>query len=297
MPLSKQDVLDTLADPVLARMDFWVAGLHVSGRQFGWVRTLIEDDDIVVVEGTVNNAYYNSANNTLTTQGINPPADLDARALLLHECTHALIDMEKLSISRVSNEVACYIVQHTYILLSNPRWTVAPNNAPWFNFYTDIAKFVRDHKLDTPAGLGVSLSEIQLALLRPKLNNLNIYQHLSLHDMSLSNGVPLKPRSLTPPEPIYVRYQITANETMPEASDDYILDLLKRRYAASDVAGYGGRLRELELVFREFKSPRAKALHARLEKRVPGDAISTFFHDNLSSSARVRLLGILKSRF
>ncbi len=297
MPLSKQDVLAMLADPVLARMDFSAAGLRISGRQFGWVRTLVEDEDIVVVEGTVGNAYYNSGNNTLTTQNANSPPDLDARALLLHECVHALIDMEKLRISRLSNEVVCYVVQHAYMLLSNPRWTVQPNsNVPWFNFYTDIAAFVRTHKLDKPDGFGATIADADLAPLRPQLNNLNIYQHLKDHDMSLSNGVLTKPRPLASHPPT-APYRIAQNETMPEASDDYIVDVLKKRYAASDVAGYGGRLRELELVFREQRPQRARTRHGRLQSRMAGDPMSQFFHDHLSTSARVRLVAILKNRF
>src|SRR6202011_5216793 len=109
------------------------------------------------VEATVSNAYYNAQTNILTTQNATPPPDFDDRALLLHECTHAIVDVEKDDITQLTNEVAAYLAQHTYLLLANPNYKVPPNNVPWFNFFNDVVALVKKFKLHQPAGRGAML--------------------------------------------------------------------------------------------------------------------------------------------
>jgi hypothetical protein len=95
VPLTKQDVVDTLNSYFVSQMNFRIERVHVSPQNYDEVRVLIEDGDIPVVEGTASNAYYNPHTNILTTQNASPPADIDGRALLLHECTHAIVDVKK----------------------------------------------------------------------------------------------------------------------------------------------------------------------------------------------------------
>jgi hypothetical protein len=190
MALTKKDVLDTLADPVIRRMNFWVGNVHVSGDAYDDIRDLIDDESIQVIEGTnPDNAYYNGRDDTLTTQNVNPPADLDARALLLHECTHALVDQAEIEVTRLTGETAAYLAQHTYMLLSNPRWTVAPNNKPWQTFFEDVVALVKKFKLDKPEGFGARIWWHDYEPLLDELHKLNIYQSLQDDEPAWSDGI------------------------------------------------------------------------------------------------------------
>ena len=95
-------------------------------------------------------AYYNSDSDTLTTLGGNPPLSLDQRALLLHECTHALIDVttSDLNVTRHIDELASYIAQFVY-REDLPDLLSGSNNAPWFKFYSDVFALVTRHNLNT----------------------------------------------------------------------------------------------------------------------------------------------------
>ena len=97
-------------------------------------------------------------------------------------------------------------------------------------------------------------------------------------------------------EPISAKYHSAERETYPEPSNDYLADLLGRRYAKDDVAGYGGRVRELEDVFRHLSKGKAIGLYLRLVARVSGDKISMSFHDHLSTITRTKMLAIVRSR-
>jgi hypothetical protein len=125
MSLTLGDVLDTLNDDVTLCMYFWVGSIYISGIGYRMVRDNIYDGNIMVVEGEPNQnlAFYDADKDVLTTQAGTSPADLDQRALLLHECTHALIDVSNLpNVTRHLDELAAYIAQHVYLLRSNPHW-------------------------------------------------------------------------------------------------------------------------------------------------------------------------------
>lgn len=76
--------------------------------------------------------------------------------------------------------------------------------------------------------------------------------------------------------------------------DDTLLPILRKRYAADDVAGFGGRVRQLESIFRGLDQLAAKALLDRLTLRRPADQVSVYFHDHLSTATRLSLLSILR---
>ena len=97
-------------------------------------------------------------------------------------------------------------------------------------------------------------------------------------------------------EAIPETYRVSQHDTLAPVSDDYMIGLLKRRFRADDVAGYGGRLREVESVFRTMGTAQAVPLYTRLTLRRPGDKLAQYFHDDLSTAARQSLLGILRTR-
>jgi hypothetical protein len=75
------------------------------------------------VEGDAkqNLAFYDNVTDSLTTQSGNSPANLDQRAQLLHECTHALIDVLNIpTVTRYIDELGAYIAQIVYSVRSDP---------------------------------------------------------------------------------------------------------------------------------------------------------------------------------
>jgi hypothetical protein len=298
MALTKADVLNTLSDPVLSRMNFWVGAVHLSQHEFGIIREHILHDNIKVVEGTNSWGQYSSANDTLTTQNVSPPPDLDARGLLLHECSHAVVDVFDLHVFRLTDEAAAYIAQHTYLLLSNPAWVVGSNNAPWFKFFQDVVALVKKFKLHLPAGYGARVPEKEIEILRTQMPVLpgDLYKDVKADDPTGADGLRNPYLFTDDPVETSTRTSGVAHETYPDPSDGYLADLLGRRYAKTDVAGYGGRVKELESVFRRVSQPKAINLYVRLSSRLPGDKVSMYFHDHLSTKTRTRMLEILKSK-
>ena len=71
MPLTEDDVHVALSDPVLQRLDFRVAGIHVSGEAYAKINELIEDEQILVVPGTDPlRGEYDPGTDTMTTRGL-----------------------------------------------------------------------------------------------------------------------------------------------------------------------------------------------------------------------------------
>ena len=89
-----------------------------------------------------------------------------------------------------------------------------------------------------------------------------------------------------PPSPTFIRV------ASPDAA---LLPLLEKRFAANDVAGFGGRVRQLEQIFRGLDQLQARQLLDRLNFRRNGDQVSMYFHDHLSTATRIQLLNILRS--
>ena len=150
MALDKYDVLGALSDPFVQRIDFFVESLHVRGAAYQTISDLIKGEQILVVEGTnPNGARYIPQTDTLETQNVKPPADLLNRSLLIHECTHAIKDMERVTITALSNEAAAYLAQGTYLLLSNPNQSFPPG---WG--HVEVAfRLARKFELDKASGI------------------------------------------------------------------------------------------------------------------------------------------------
>lgn len=301
MPLTEGDVLNTLGDSVALGMDFWVGPVHISGKSYGTIRDHIRLGNILVVSGTQGLAYYDQKTDILTTQAGNSPPDLDQRALLLHECIHALIDVFTygIKVTRHIDELSSYIAQHVYMVRSNPAWVVSPNNMPWFTFYLSIYLLIKRFRLDTFAGNGSRIGEdvlepfrVQLAAL-PGVN----YGNYQKDDPTGADGLLKNNPFLNEPyEETSMRSTTTAQESYPDPSDDFLIRTLQEQYAASDVAGYGKRLRSLRSDFARCSLGRAKELSLRLVTRRRGDRVSELFQDRLSTAGRAILLRVLRNR-
>jgi hypothetical protein len=301
MPLNEGDVFNTLSDSVTLSMDFRVGSVHISGEAYGVIRDHIRAGNILVVPGSSNLAFYDSKTDILTTQAGSSPANLDQRAQLLHECTHALIDVFTygIKVSRHTDELASYLAQFVYTLRSKPTWAVGPNNPPWFTFYTNVVALIKRFHLDTAAGNGSMIAGADLEPLRVQLAALPgvNYGEYKKDDPTGADGLIRNHPFLDDVhEEITVRYAITSHETYPDPSDDYLIRTLQEQYAASDVAGYGKRLRSLRRDFALCSLGRARELSLRLIARRRGDRVSELFHDRLSTAGRAILLRVLRKR-
>jgi hypothetical protein len=109
-------------------------------------------------------------------------------------------------------------------------------------------------------------------------------------------GHKMMPVSLKSHEDATFRYQVTQQEPRPPLTDDVLLRILRPRYAAHDVRGYGGRVKLLEEVLGRTNPAEASPLFTRLSVRRPDDRVSQFFHQNLSTMTRNNILKILQGR-
>lgn len=300
MPLDEGDVLNILNEPVVKGMDFWVGPVHISGNSYGVVRDNIRADNILVVGGSQNLAFYDSQTNILTTQAVNPPPDLGQRALLLHECTHALIDVfdYDVKVTRHIDELSAYLAQWVYTMRSDPSTSVGPNNPPWYAFFQGVFTLIKNIHLDTVAGNGTHIGLDTLEPLRVQLAALPGVNYGSFRKDSPTgaDGLTKTNPLVFPQEETSTRSSTTSREAYPDRSDDSLIRMLQEHYDASDVAGYGARLKALRREFALCSLGRARELSARLATRRRGDRLSELFHDRLSTAGRALLLKVLRDR-
>ena len=128
MPITERDVLDVLNDPALQNIHFSISNeIFVSPYQYNKVADYIASGAIHVEPGTNKYAEYINKSDTLRTQkGELTPGDFERRAVLLHECTHAIIDMDRVKVRRLVGEAAGYLAQFTYLSLVDPSRPMPP---------------------------------------------------------------------------------------------------------------------------------------------------------------------------
>ena len=167
MPLTITEVLETLEDPVALGIDFYADKIHVNGEYLSRVHERILVGDILVTGGTSDLAFYDPPTDVLLTQKKAPPADDGDRALILHECVHAMIDITdpKGTVTRHMGELAAYLTQTAYSVRKYPTAN-RTGTAAWDKFWGDLYATVRAHKLDTKKGNGARIPDATLENLR-----------------------------------------------------------------------------------------------------------------------------------
>jgi hypothetical protein len=296
LPLTEGDVLDTQSDPVALGIEIYVDNIHVKGEYLTTVRDHIRAGNILVQGGTDDLAHYFPNTDILLTQQKSPPADDSDRALLLHECVHAMIDIYYPggNVTRHMGELASYLTQTTYSVRKDPSAN-RDGIAGWDKFWGDLFRTVRAHRLDTSAGNGVKIPSKTLEDLRLELVALPDvdYGNYSKEAKGVSDGLIRMNIFLSTDEPVSMRSSSTSKEAYLDPDDDYLIRTLMEAYASTDVRGYGNRLRRLRRDFLYCSLHRAVVLRMRLSLRKRGDRLSEMFHDRLSHGGRAFLLRVL----
>ena len=299
MPLTEGDVLDTLSDSVALGIEFYVDKIHIKGEYLTTVRDHIRAGNILVKGGTQDLAFYDQVTDVLLTQKKSPPANDSDRALLLHECVHAMIDVYDPdgAVTRHMGELAAYLTQTTYSVRRNPS-SNRNGTAPWDKFWGDLYATVRANKLDTSAGNGVRIPSATLENLRRQLAALPFvnYGKFAKEATGVSDGLIRRNLFLSSDEPVSMRSSSVSHEAYVDPSDDYLIRTLMDAYASTDVRGYGSRLRRLRGDFLYCSLSRAHELQKRFSVRKRGDRLSELFHDRLSHGGRAILLRVLALR-
>jgi hypothetical protein len=106
--------------------------------------------------------------------------------------------------------------------------------------------------------------------------------------------MPIRVKSVADPPAVPVR--ISAQEDPAKVPDYYVHELLQKRFAASDVAGYKKRIQDLQLAFRQIEPDRARKYLTRFAERRAGDQTALYFHIHLAGYERQALLTTLQAR-
>ena len=272
MALKEIDVLKALSDPLLQRMNFFVDSVHVRGTAYQTIFDLIKDEQILVVEGkNPNRATYDPRTDTLETQNVNPPADLFNRSILIHECTHAIKDMEHVTITQLGNEAAAYTAQATYLLLSNSK----PLIPPGFGVVNTALALARKFRLDTDPGMGVRIPYDDIVPLVRRINSHPSYAaHRGL--LSTANGISPKGPKESPklnlpasPEPSAIKAQDHAMNAYRVPSD-VLFDFNKHDIKRNAEKALGDAVAYIE----QFMGPGARIYITGHTDSIGGDGAS-----------------------
>jgi hypothetical protein len=128
---AKGNIVDFLKDASTQRMkDFSFAGIGFSPKVFPVLAGIIDDDKISVEFDSKlsGQAAYDYASNTLVV-GFTKPETLTRKALLVHECTHAIYDCVRQNMNVQTSESIAYIAQCMYARLHAPAGSPRLQNA------------------------------------------------------------------------------------------------------------------------------------------------------------------------
>jgi hypothetical protein len=126
--LATRLALGVVADAPVSRMKpFSVSGVLFSPLKLREVAEKIKSGTINVKHDAtlVDKASYGYNTNTLRL-GFTSAQSIDSKALIIHEATHAALDMQKVTMQEGALESVCYLVQSQYWALMNvsplKRW-------------------------------------------------------------------------------------------------------------------------------------------------------------------------------
>lgn len=175
---AKLRVLAVLSDPVMKRMLFSTGtSLWIQPWDYEAIALAIQSGKITVKANLSfgTNAVYHGSTNVIE---INPNSASDG--LIVHEATHAIIDMRKRTLTLAENEGASYIAQHLYELLKTGTihrnvvsWAGHPD---WLSPWSWQGIFDESARLARIAKGSPYLSEGELEALFSYINGANFYR-------------------------------------------------------------------------------------------------------------------------
>lgn len=299
MGYTRQDVIDTLNDPLVRRIDFHVGKTHVDAEGYLTILDMVETGVIEVVEGDRNYAEYIPKLNRLRTQGGRSPAGVEQRATLLHESTHAIVDLRGYAATRLDDEVAGYLAHLTYALLSIPDLPDPPIGGLLNNLMRQGFALVRRYKLHLAEGAGARIAPQDIRDFGRMINALPLYRDIAPEEMTFVDGVvpdirkhAIRLRVPQEPEEVSTRYSYSAKENYPMPGDEWLAAFLAGKDNGKRVTRAAIAL-ELGRIFRGSDAQAARDLHGRLSARVADDPVSQAFWENIDAKTRKALLPLL----
>jgi hypothetical protein len=192
MPITKIDVLQVLDDPILRAIRFSVGPIQVNAVEYDKVSDYIESGAIDVVPTTKNYSMYRPQEDTLYTRDGNPPLDELRRSNLLHECTHAITDINQYDVTRLADEVAAYLAQLTYFMILTEFSAAEPPIGPALNNMTRLTmQLVDKYKLGRPRGYGAIIDQGDIADLGRLIYAIPDYHFKNPDEKLAADGVSL----------------------------------------------------------------------------------------------------------
>ena len=307
MPITKEDVLQVLDDPKLHSIRFSVGPIQVNSIEYDKVSDYIEAGAIDVVPGKATSSKYIPQRDTLITRNGNPPLDENVRSNLLHECTHAISDINRYDVTRLTDEAAAYIAQLTYALLLRPSLPEPPIGLPLDNMMRQSMHLVNKYELGSPGGYGAMIDQRDVADLARAVYAIPDYHDIDPDAKLTANGVALSDKQS---EEFYRRQvERLMNQDTSEAdaplkaqyasyedyvtSDDELLILFNSYRRGAD-AQKKTALQKLLRIFLTIDNRAALQLLQRLSALRKNDIVSERFQSGLPASERMTLLAALR---
>ncbi|MCW5746527.1 MAG: hypothetical protein KIT36_10050 [Alphaproteobacteria bacterium] len=314
MPIEKADVLAVLGDPMLRRIHFSVGPINVNSSEYDKVADYIGADAIQVKPGRSSVAIYLPQINTLRTRRGEPPLGLDARTNLVHECTHAISDINKCNVTRMTDEAAAYLAQIAYLLLLDPSITEPPIGLPIDNMSRLCMKLIDKYRIGRTEGLGAMISHDDVADLARLVHAIPDYANIRENEKLAADGVSLSDDEAQEFYRLQLSRFMSQNMSRMDAEDvaqmlttkvrgvayeNYVTwdpELLE--LAASYVRGGAAQKRatqqKLLRIFLTIDQSSATRLLRRLSPPSKGDALSERFNSGFPLPARTALLSALQ---
>jgi hypothetical protein len=114
--VARNIILSVLREPVVSMMNFGVGRLFIPATHYEWVAKAIEGNYITVREDPKlsGSAVYFWGANRIDVPVYSTRPSVGERALIIHECTHAIVDLRKLTTRVDETEGLAYVAQALY---------------------------------------------------------------------------------------------------------------------------------------------------------------------------------------
>ena len=164
----KNMVITVLSTPEVAKIKFTLGPITISPFSFKQVTDTIQNDKIKVVFSAklpANVAKYRYTHNTLFLGFRTTGGSVDKEALIIHECTHAALDIAGKAVMVSHCEAAGYVAQCLYFYYKNETELSKPGVKPTFpsptlNEAWKVAEKARDNEVLSDTDIEPLLQEI-----------------------------------------------------------------------------------------------------------------------------------------